>query len=112
MKAGDLRHRVTLENPTTVKDGAGGYTDTWTAFATRLPALVAPATVQTLERLVASSVQAHGSHLVTIRYRASVTTKTRVIYHDVVDRTLAVTGVSETDASHIGLVLVCDEVVT
>jgi head-tail adaptor len=115
MQAGELRHRVTLKNPSApVADGDGSYVpQTWTGFAIRIPALVQPATVRNMERLVASTVQSHASHLVTIRYRPSVSTQTRVVYHDRSgDRTFSVTGVSDTEAAHVGLVLVCDEVVT
>ena len=112
MRAGELRHRVTLQNPTDVQDGEGGFTQTWSTFASRIPAQVLPATVRNLERVVASSVQAHASHLVKIRYRPHVSTKTRVIWHDLgSDCTLSATGVSDTHAAHIGLVLTCDEVV-
>jgi hypothetical protein len=39
-----------------------------------------PATARDLERVVAGTVQSSATHLVTIRYLAGVTTKTRVVW--------------------------------
>lgn len=107
MRAGSLRHRVTLQTPATAADGDGGYTDTWTALAT-VWASVVPATAHDLERAVAGTVQSSATHLVTIRYLAGVTTKTRVLFGT---RTLQVTGVQNPDERNISLVLVCQEIV-
>ncbi len=113
MQAGELRHRVTLENPgARVSDGDGGYTTPYAAFATRLPAAVAPATARDLERVVANSVQSSATHLVTLRYLAGVTTKTQVVFHDgATDRRFGVSGVQDPDERHVSLTLACEEVV-
>lgn len=113
MQAGSLRHRVTLQSPSApVADGDGGFTQTWTAFATRISAKVEPATARSLERVVANSVQSRASHLVTIRYRTGVTTTSRVVFHDVSDRTFSVAGVVDPNERRIRLVLACEEIVS
>ena len=110
MNAGSLRHRVTLQTPgAPVPDGDGGYTEVWTVLGSRVPAAVEPATARSLERIAASTVTSTASHLVTIRYLPGITTKTRVVFHDLTDRTLAVTGTHDTEERHRVLVLECVE---
>jgi SPP1 family predicted phage head-tail adaptor len=109
VRAGELRHLITLQTPSTAApDGDGGFTNTWTDLATVWASIV-PATARDLERVVAGTVQSSATHLVTIRYLAGVTTKTRVVFGS---RLLSVTGVQNTDERNISLVLVCQESVT
>jgi SPP1 family predicted phage head-tail adaptor len=109
MDVGSLRHQVSLQNPppAATPDGDGGYTETPVTFATVWASIV-PATAHDLERAVAGTVQSSATHLVTIRYLAGVTTKTRVLFGT---RTLQVTGVQNPDERNISLVLVCQEVI-
>lgn len=110
MEPGDLRHRVTLENPgAAVPDGEGGYTDSGTTLVSRAPACVEQATPQMLERIGAATVTPMATHLVTLRYLPGVSTATRAIFHDLTDRAFAVTGVYDGDARHRVLILTCAE---
>jgi SPP1 family predicted phage head-tail adaptor len=110
MRIGSLRHRVTLQAPgELIPDGDGGYTESWTVLGRRIPAAVEPATARTLERIAANAVASTASHLVTVRYLPGVTTKTRVVFHDVVDRTMSVTGHHDHQERHRVLVLECLE---
>jgi SPP1 family predicted phage head-tail adaptor len=110
MDIGALRHRVTLENPgTPVPDGDGGYTEAWTALSpASVSASIVPATARDLERVVAGTVMATATHVVTIRYHSGVTTKTRVTFGT---RVFSVTGVQNADERNIQLQLVCEEIV-
>jgi SPP1 family predicted phage head-tail adaptor len=108
MRAGTLRHLVTLQTPASASDGDGGFTDTWTTLATVWASIV-PATARDLERVVAGTVQSSATHLVTIRYLAGVTTKTRVVFGS---RLFSVTGMQNPEERNISLVLVCQEIVT
>jgi SPP1 family predicted phage head-tail adaptor len=72
-------------------------------------ASIVPATARDLERVVAGTVQSSATHLVTIRYLAGVTTKTRVVFGS---RLFSVTGVQNPEERNISLVLVCQESVT
>lgn len=110
--AGELRHRVTLENPgTAIPDNEGGFTQTWTRLGgTDHAAAVEPATARDLERTVSNTVQSTASHIVTIRYLPDVTTQTRLIFHDEGrDRTFSITGVQDPGERHRELVLACEE---
>ena len=105
-----MRHRVTLNAPgPPVPDGEGGYTDSVTTLVSRAPAAVQPATAAILERLGANTVSPMATHLVTLRYLPGVTTKTEVVFHDVTDRALAITGVYDFEARHRVLELACVE---
>lgn len=110
MEPGTLRHRVTLSTPgPLVADGEGGYTDTGVTLVSRAPAAVEPATPQALERIGATTVTATATHVVTLRYLQGVTTLTRLVFHDVIDRTFAVTGVYDGRERHQQLILTCAE---
>lgn len=111
MNIGALRHRVTLRTPAApVPDGEGGYTQTPTTLASRVPASVVLATARSLERLAANTVASMASHLVTLRYLAGVTTKTELVFHDgATDRPMSITGLFDTEERHVELVLACVE---
>lgn len=75
VRAGALRHRVTLEVPTGVADATGDPVPGWTVAAVVWAAVV-PLSGQ--ERLAAQQVVADVSHQVTLRYRADVTPHMRI----------------------------------
>jgi len=106
MDIGSLRHVVTLQTPTTVPDGDGGFTTTWATLLANVPAEIKPAGERDLERTIASTVQSTATHIVTIRYLAGVTTQTRVLFGA---REFSVTGVANPQERDISLVLVCQE---
>lgn len=61
---------------------------------------------------MANTVLSEASHIVTIRYRSGVTTKTQLVFHDGTrDRSMSVTGVHDPDEGHRLLMLACVEVV-
>lgn len=108
---GQLRHRVTVENPTRIADGEGGYSESWSAVSpSPIWAKVEPATARTIERAAGNTIEAPLSHIVTVRAKegAGITTKTRLT-HD--SRRLAVRGVQLVDEIEHWLVLACEEVV-
>lgn len=110
MRGGELRHLVTLDNPgTAVADGDGGFTQTFAELSpARVWAAIQPATARDLERVAAGTVLSTASHIVTMRYHAGVTTKTRITFGT---RVLNVTGVSNPDERNRELVCLCAEVV-
>jgi head-tail adaptor len=114
MGAGELRHRVTLETPSAaISNGDGGFVhpEPWPVLAYRIAANVKPASARDLERLVSGTVQSSASHLVKIRYMSGVTTQERLVYHDITDRAMAITGVIDLEERHVWLVLSCEETV-
>ncbi len=77
IKAGDLRHRVTIESATRSSDGAGGSTTEWHSFA-EVWAAIWPRTAG--ESFTLDRVAGTASHDIWIRYRSDVTPDMRIRY--------------------------------
>lgn len=80
MRAGSLRHRITIQTPTTTQDAAGQPIRTW---ATLAGPVVLPAKVESVaggETIRGRQVSAVAQVMFTIRYRSDITTQMRVIW--------------------------------
>lgn len=80
MRAGELRHRVTIIGKTETKDTHFGFGDTPTTVATRIPACVETLSGRELER--AQMIDPRTTHLVRLRYRTDFLAGMTVTYHD------------------------------
>lgn len=104
MRAGRLRHQVTIQQLTRTTDGAGGYTQSWSTFAT-VWAQVTP--VRGLEQPLGDGTAAPITHEVRLRWVDGVRPDMR-ISHD--GRTLTISGpplnIDERDRE---MVLTCSE---
>lgn len=76
MIIGKLRHKITIEQKTKVSDGAGGWTETWVAFASNVSAAIDP--VSGKEFFEAQQTQSSVSHKIRIRYKPGVLPSMRV----------------------------------
>lgn len=104
---GLMRHRVAIANPTRTPDGDGGYVDTWVAAdPSPVWAKIEPASASAIERLVGNTIEAPISHLVTIRWHAGVTTRSRLTYDG---RYFNVRGMQNFQERDRWLVLACEE---
>ncbi len=103
MRAGTLRHRVTLQRRGDTRDGIGTVTETWTNEAT-VWASIEP--LQGREYFEAQRENADVTHKLRIRHRSGVTREMRVIFEDRVFDIEAVLNVEERDRE---LVLMCKE---
>lgn len=74
IRIGDLRHRLTLEQPVRVDDDSGGAVETWTAVDS-LWAGLRPLSGN--ERAAADQLAGRVTHEVWVRYRAGVEPKMR-----------------------------------
>lgn len=119
--AGDLRHLVSLDNPTSGTPTSEGTAQTWAPLSPgEMWASIDPATARELERVVAGAVQSTATHLITIRYHPQVTTQTRVTKGPrAADDSLEegslefhVTGVQNPELRNEMLILVCEQVVS
>jgi len=104
MQAGNLRHRVTIQQVTETRDDMGGVTQTWSTFAASLHAEIAPLSGR--ELLLARQVNAETTHRIRLRYRAGITPKMRVLFGS---RIFAIESVLDTDERGIEVVLLCRE---
>lgn len=104
MLAGALRQIVRIETPIETPDGAGGSTTAWTLVC-EPRAAVTPLSGR--ERALQSANDADVSHTVTLRFRAGITPKCRLVYGSRVFRIVAGLDVEE---RHRELTLSCLEV--
>lgn len=103
MRAGNLRHRVRIEQPVDVRDTGGGFSRTWELLD------VVPASIESEdsgEPLDADALTSTQRHLVSMRYRTGITPSMRVV-HD--SRTFKILSVVNVDQRNRELVLSCVE---
>lgn len=101
-----MRHRVTLQTPTSTEEtGGGGYTETWANTAS-LWANVQPASASATEGVLGAVERAPITHTVSLRYRTDVTMRCRLKFGT---RNLYVTGFQNVDERNRELVLSCEE---
>lgn len=70
MRAGTLRHRVTLQSPAGSQDAVGERVTTWTSVAADEPAEIRP--ISGREAILASQREATTSHIVRVRYSSAI----------------------------------------
>jgi SPP1 family predicted phage head-tail adaptor len=102
-RIGKLRHRLTLEAPYRTADDGGGAVMTWAAIADIWGSIEA---ASGSERLAADRLTGTTQPMVTIRYRADVTTAMRFLSGD---RTLLIRAVLDTDGTRRFLRCLCEE---
>jgi SPP1 family predicted phage head-tail adaptor len=78
VRAGKLRHRITLQDRDTTRDSHGGYVKTWTDVATGIPAEAEP--LRGREYAALQAAQSDVSIRFRIRYRSDVTATMRVLW--------------------------------
>lgn len=95
MSAGELRHRLVLEERVATPDGLGGETESWLEIG-RPWGRIEPASGA--ERLVGDQLEARVTHNITVRYRAGVTPAHRLRMDTRVFEVLSVTNRFERSA--------------
>lgn len=103
MRAGRLRHRITLERPPTAADELGEPDGAWVEVAT-VWAAVDPLTAR--ELLAGGQVEHACTHRVRMRWLSGVTSAMRVVH---AGRTLAVRGVRDIEERQVEIELLCEE---
>lgn len=92
MKAGDLRHRITIQENRPVKDAEGIVQDSWVDLITAWAAIKP---LSGRELLAAQAVQSETTGTVQIRYQAGIKPSQRVIFGSRVLEILAVLNKEE-----------------
>jgi len=101
-----LRHRVTLQQPSLASDGMGGGIRTWTDVAT-VWASIEPLRGSSFWQ--AQQVQAKTTHTVTIRYRPGITTDYRIAFGS---RRFQIDAIQNPSEANRYLLLYCTELST
>jgi SPP1 family predicted phage head-tail adaptor len=105
MRAGELRHRVTIQQATTARDGFGAEVETWADLATVWAKVETVSGTETIgpEQLETATL----THQVTVRWRDDLKPTMQVLWKD---RTFTIRAVIADNANK-QITLLCDEVV-
>ena len=104
MFAGDLNKRITIEAPTKIGDGMGGYTEAYTAVASSIPAAIWPVSAGDVIQANASTMVV--SHRIRVRYRAVLKSSWRIVW---AGRYFAIVSIIDPSMEHKFLDLMCKE---
>lgn len=80
MRAGSLRHRITIRRRTNTPDGAGGWTPSWTNVGVNLPADIV--SINGKEAMVGQVLQSINTYKVTIRYMTGIKPADQITWDD------------------------------
>lgn len=100
---GRLRHRLTVQRPDRTADVGGGATITWTDVA-RVWGAVEP--ISGRETVVAERQQATVTHKVTLRYRADLDARMRILFGS---RSFNIRSLVNPDERGRWLICLCEE---
>lgn len=103
MRAGNLRHKITIQKPTEASDGIGGMTTTWGTFKS-VRAAIWP--LRGTEYIAAMQVTSEISHKIRIRYLDNVTSKMRIKFGT---RYFDIQSIINPDERDIYLEMMCRE---
>lgn len=104
MRAGKLRHRVSIESQSTEKDDFGQPRLTWTAVASSVPADINPKGGR--EKFLADGRFPESDSVIVMRWRSGITSKMRVTFGT---RHYDIQDVQNTRELNHELVLICKE---
>lgn len=103
MQAGKLRDRVQLQSATTSRDSIGGFSKSWTTYATVWGALKSSGGT---ERKEADKTHAQVTCQWEFRFRSDVMPRHRILFGD---RTFEITRVSDPDSMRVRILAECVE---
>ena len=89
--AGRLNQRIVLQQSVRTSDGAGGASVTWQDIATLWAEIIA---IRSTETFTHDKLEPNNIYVVTMRYRADITTKMRFMLGS---RILLITGIRNVD---------------
>ena len=102
--AGDLRFAVTIQERTDTRDATGQAIPAWTTYASTRADVTPLSGAKLIE---AQKINANAAVLVTVRYRAGVVPKMRLVHKS---RTLEIISVTNRGDLNVALDLACAEV--
>jgi len=108
LRAGRLRHRITIQSVGSTLDDYGDLSNSWTTLAT-VWASITP--VSGTEADIASELTGISTHSIKIRYRSGVTSQNRIVFGS---RTFQIESIKDWNEYKAGkcLELFCKEVTT
>jgi SPP1 family predicted phage head-tail adaptor len=104
MRAGQLRHLVTVQSRSTTPDTYGEPAQTWSSLYADQPASIEPLSGR--ELLNAQAIQSDVTHRLRMRYVSGVETKHRILFGS---RVFDIRAVRNVDERGIELEILCTE---
>lgn len=104
MRIGDLNKRINIEAPSKVSDSMGGFTETWTAIASSVPAAIWPTSANDIAQLNTTNLEV--THRIRIRYRSVIRGAWRISWGG---RYFAITSIVDPNMDHKFIDLLCRE---
>lgn len=105
MRAGKIRHRVSIQRKTISQNSIGEGIESWSELCKRW-ASIEPASGS--EVVIGDQINGTVTHIVTMRYLGGLTSKDRVTFNG---RNFDINGVVNTDERNIETILACREAV-
>lgn len=103
LRAGILRHRITIRRATQVQDAKGGYTSSWQTVATPKARLEG---LDGRESTLASTLQGISAWRITIRWRSGILQSDQIILPDGTE--INVVSAADPDGKRERLVILAD----
>ena len=97
MRAGLLRHTVSIQEQTDTADGMGGFTTSWADISgmSTIPAAIWPLSAK--ENLDSAKLELQITHKIRIRYRSGITSKNRIKFGTRIFNIISLTNFDERD---------------
>mgnify|MGYP003644067191 CR=1 FL=1 len=106
MRAGGLRHRITIQSVGTSYDDYGDLSDSWTTLAS-VWASISP--ISGTEKDIASELTGVVTHSIRVRYRAGISAQNRIEFGS---RVFQIESVRNWDERNIFIEILAKEVTT
>lgn len=106
MRAGKLRHRIIIKQPTEVQSDTGDETLTWSTLAT-VWASVEP--IRGREQIMADASMSECTHRIRLRYVSGLTTQCRIEHKSRTIEIVHIGNINDVDAEYE---LMCKEAVS
>ena len=103
IRAGEMRHRVQLQNRVLTRDAVGGTVETWSTYDTVWSKIVP---VSAREIIEGNQTEGRATHRIIIRHNGAMTRKNRILFGSRVFHVDSVVNVEERNKVQI---LVCTE---
>ena len=106
MRAGQLRHTVSIQEQTDTSDGMGGFTTSWADILGMDAVKAAIWPLSAKESLDSLKLELQVTHKIRIRYRSGITAKNRILFGT---RTFNIISLINNDERNISLDILATE---
>jgi len=99
MRAGQLRHKISIQEQTDTSDGMGGFSTSWSDITGMESVQAAIWPLSSKESLDSMKLELSVTHKIRIRYRSGITAKNRIAFGARIFNIISLTNHDERDIS-------------